>query len=124
MLVSMWAACISSVFKEYVSCTLSREQLESREWWTRRDCEYFINVQTSPTKCVISYHHFTILHLCAFRSRLVPEHHSRVEKTVEAETTEEKTVKEESSGESFETLGFVSVAAEGLAEITLQLYVS
>lgn len=38
--------------------------------------------------------------LYGFRSRLAPEHHSRVEKTVEVEATEEKSVKEESSGKS------------------------
>lgn len=37
--------------------------------------------------------------LCGARSRLTPEHHSQMAKTVEVEPTEEKTVKEESSGE-------------------------
>lgn len=36
--------------------------------------------------------------LCGFRSRLAPEHHSKMAKTLEVEPTEEKTVKEESSG--------------------------
>jgi len=31
-------------FQECVSCTLNREQLESRGWWTRRDCEYFTHI--------------------------------------------------------------------------------
>lgn len=47
--------------------------------------------------------------LCHSRSRLAPEHQSRVVKTPEVEPTEEKTVKEESSGKSVRPLRHCAV---------------
>lgn len=91
----MW---ILIVFKECASCTRSREQSESREWWTKRGCEYtHINTCYTLHNVCKTSSWFTRPCACGSRSRLAPEHHSRVGKA--PEPMEEKTVKEESSGE-------------------------